>query len=431
MSIEHIAALTVFGVAYLLIATERVHRVAAALGGAGVMLALRLTSGETAFFSAKAGIDWNVIFLLFGMMVIVGVISQTGVFEYLAITAVKRVKGRPFGLLTLLVVLTALASAALDNVTTVLLIAPVTFMICNRLRLPPVPYLIAEVMASNIGGTATLIGDPPNIIIGSRAGLSFNDFLIHLAPFIAVLLVVFIGLTRLLFRHAFSMDHAQIQQVMTMSAPDALRDRGLLVKCLVVLVLVLAGFVLHPFLHLLPSVVALLGAGLLVVISRVPAREAVAEVEWETLAFFMGLFIMVGGLIESGAIGEFADFLADATGGKPWLTTVVLLVASALLSGFIDNIPYVATMAPVVGELVQNQPSTHGGVLWWALALGADLGGNLTAVGASANVVVLGLSKRNGTPISFWEFTKYGIVVTAVSVVMALGYLWLRYFAFG
>ncbi len=428
MTAAHIAALVVFAVAYLLIATERIHRVAAALGGAGVMLALGLTNGETAFFSSNAGIDWNVIFLLLGMMVIVGIIKQTGVFEYLAIIAVKRSRGRPFVLMAALVILTAVASAGLDNVTAVLLIAPVTFSVCERLGLPVAPYLIAEVMASNIGGTATLIGDPPNIIIGSRAGLSFNDFLVHLAPFVVILLVVFVGLTRVMFKRAFVGDPDRLADAMRMSERGALRDPRLLVKCLVVLALVLIGFVLHPLLGFLPSVVALLGAGLLLAISRVSAHQAAAEVEWETLVFFMGLFVMVGALIESGAIGEFADFLAEATGGHLWPATVILLLVSMLLSGIIDNIPYVATMAPVVGQLVQQEPSGHAQVLWWALALGADLGGNLTAVGASANVVVLGLSQREGQPITFWQFTRYGIVVTVVSAALAVPYLWLRYF---
>lgn len=430
MTTSQTLALVVFVGAYTLIATERIHRVAAALAGAGLMLAFGLTDGHAAYYSEHAGVDWNVIFLLLAMMVIVGVIKRTGLFEYLAIAAVKRARGRPFAVMTLLVVITAVASALLDNVTTVLLIAPVTFLVCDRLGLKATPFLLAEVMASNIGGTATLIGDPPNIIIASRAGLSFNDFVVNLAPFVVVMLAVFVGLTRWMFRDAFVTDPERVAAVMALSEREAIRNPKLLVQSLAVLFLVLMGFVLHTTLQFEPSVVALLGAGLLVLISRVTAEEAIADVQWETLVFFMGLFVMVGALVETGVIGKFAESLADATGGDLWLSVVVLLLASMALSGLVDNIPYVATMAPVVAVLARDHPGGEGHVLWWALALGADLGGNATAVGASANVVVIGLAMRNGTPISFWEFTKYGLIVTLASAVLALPYLWLRYFAF-
>jgi Na+/H+ antiporter NhaD/arsenite permease-like protein len=430
MTLTHVLALMVFTGAYVLIATERVHRVAAALGGAALMLALRFTDGKAAFYSVDSGIDWNVIFLLLGMMIIVGVIRRTGLFEALAIFAAKRAGGRPFPVMVLLVLITAVASALLDNVTTVLLVAPVTFLVCERLGLAVAPYLIAEVMASNIGGTATLIGDPPNIIIASRAGLAFNDFVTHLAPFVVVLLAVFVVLSRFLFRSAFTADPKLVAEVMRLSEREAIQDPRLLGQSLAVLALVLAGFVLHPVLHYEPSVVALLGAGLLVLVSSVTTEGAIADVEWETLVFFMGLFVMVGALVETGIIKVLADSLAQAAGGRLLLSTIVLLLVSMLLSGLVDNIPYVATMAPVVAALTQDQPRDTGHVLWWALALGADLGGNATAVGASANVVVLGLAARYGSPISFWEFTKYGLVVVAVSAVLAVPYLWLRYFAF-
>ncbi len=428
MTFSHVAALVVFVAAYVLIATERVHRVAAALGGAALMLVLGLTDGKAAFYSPDSGIDWNVVFLLLGMMVIVGVIRRTGLFEALAIFAAKRARGRPFPVMVLLVLITAVASALLDNVTTVLLVAPVTFLVCERLGVAVAPYLIAEVMASNIGGSATLIGDPPNIIIASRAGLSFNDFLVHLAPFAVVLLVVFVGLSRLLFRGAFTADPERVAEVMRLSERDAIQDRRLLGQSLGVLALVLAGFVLQPVLHYEPSIVALLGAGLLVLVSSVTTEDAIADVEWETLVFFMALFVMVGALVETGIISALADWLAQVTGGRLLLTTMVLLVVSMVLSGIVDNIPYVATMAPVVAALTHGHPGESGQVLWWALALGAGLGGNATAVGASANVVVLGMAKRYGSPIGFWEFTKYGLVVVAASAVLAAPSLWLRYF---
>ncbi|MEU6719365.1 ArsB/NhaD family transporter [Nonomuraea sp. NPDC046802] len=426
MSVLAWVSVAVFLAAYTLIATEKVPRVAAALGGAGIMLLIHATGAESAFFSEHSGIDWNVIFLLLGMMVIVGVLKETGVFEYLAIWAAKRARGRPFRLMVLLVLITAAASALLDNVTTVLLIAPVTFLVCERLAVNPVPFLIAEAMASNIGGTATLVGDPPNIIIASRGGLSFNDFLIHMAPMVVVLMVVFVALCRLMFGRSFRYDPERAAEVMALNEREAIADRRLLWQSLVVLALVLAAFVLHPVLHYAPSVVALLGAGVLVAVTRVSAEQAVAEVEWPTLVFFAGLFVMVGALVETGVIGELARAAVAATDGQLTVATMGVLGVSAVLSAVVDNIPYVATMSPIVEQLVQAG-GEGAQVLWWALAFGADLGGNATAVGAAANVVVLGIAARNGTPISFWQFTKYGLIVTVVTVVLVAPYLWLRY----
>jgi anion transporter len=421
------AAIVIFVCAYVLIASEKVPRTAVALGGAGLMLLLHVTDAEAAFFSAESGIDWNVVFLLLGMMVIVSVLRRTGLFEYVAIWAAKRARGRPYRLMVMLVVLTAVASALLDNVTTVLLIAPVTFLVCERLALRPEPYLIAEVMASNIGGTATLVGDPPNIIIASRGGLSFNDFLVNLAPLVVVLLIVFCLLCRWLFRSAFRYDPDLAAEVMELEEREAITDRRLLAQGLAVLAVVLAAFVLHPVLHYEPSVVALLGAGLLVAATKVTTEEALSEVEWPTLVFFAGLFVMVGGLVETGVIGEVSRAAADATDGRLGVAAMLLLWASAGLSAIVDNIPYVATMSPIVSDLVQQHPGPQGHVLWWALAIGADLGGNATAIGASANVVVLGIAARNGTPISFWGFTRYGVVVTLVTIAISTPYLWLRY----
>jgi Na+/H+ antiporter NhaD/arsenite permease-like protein len=420
-------AVAVFAVIYVLIATEKVHRTLAALAGAGVVVALGIVGAEDIFYSRETGIDWNVIFLLFGMMVIVSVLRGTGVFEYVAIWAAKKAKGRPFRVMTLLCLITAGASAGLDNVTTVLLVAPVTILVCQRIGVTPVPYLIAEALASNIGGTATLVGDPPNIIIASRGGLSFNDFLIHLTPIIIVVLVIFVGLSRVLFRHAFEADPARVREVMALNERDAIEDRALLVRSLVVLALVLVGFVLHSALHTEPSIVALLGAGLLVLVSRTGSERYLSDVEWESLLFFAGLFILVGSLVEVGVIDRIAESLADVAGGSPAVAVFTLLIGSAVVSAFVDNIPYVATMAPVVGSLVAQGPLAGEQSLWWALALGADLGGNATAIGASANVVVIGIAKRNGYPISFWEFTKYGSVVALVTVAACVPYLWLRY----
>ena len=318
----------------------------------------------------------------------------------------------------------------MDNVTTVLLVAPVTFLVCERLAVPVAPYLIAEALASNIGGTATLVGDPPNIIIGSRGGLSYNDFLIHLAPFIVLALGVFVGLCRVLFRSAFRYDPQRAAQIADLREGDALRDRRLLVISLVVLALVTVAFVLHTALHLEPAVVAIVGGLLLLMLSRLDANEVVKDVEWPTLVFFAGLFVMVGSLVNTGVIEELSRAAVEATEGRLFAASMVLLWGSAALSAIVDNIPYVATISPIVAEMVDADGTSRSQVLWWALALGADLGGNATAIGASANVVVLGIAERAGHEITFWEFTKYGLVVTLVTIALATPYLWLRYFAF-
>lgn len=423
-----IAAIIVFTIVYILIASEKINRVAASLAGAGVLLAIGLMGPDDAFFSQETGIDWNVIFLLFGMMVIVGVLRQTGVFEFVAIWATKRAKGQPFRVMTLLCLITAVASAGLDNVTTVLLIAPVTLLVCEKIGVRPVPFLIAEALASNIGGTATLVGDPPNLIVASRSGLTFNDFLVNLAPIVVVMLVAFVGLSRFLFRKDFSADPAQVAEVMKLDEREAIQDPALLVRSLIVLALVLAAFTLHGILHLEPSVVALLGAGVLIAISGLRPQSYLVDIEWETLLFFAGLFLLVGSLVKTGVIDHLANGLVAATGDSLPLAMMLLLWGSAALSAIVDNIPFVATMAPVVDHLVNGDgPFAGQNGLWWALLLGADLGGNATAIGASANVVVTGISKKSGHPISFWEFTRYGSVVAVVTLAIATPYLLLRY----
>jgi Na+/H+ antiporter NhaD/arsenite permease-like protein len=422
-------AIVVFVVAYLLIATERIPKTAAALGGAAIVLALGVVGSEDAFYSHETGIDWDVIFLLLGMMIIVGILRRTGVFEFTAIWAAKRAKGSPLRIMLLLVLITAVASAFLDNVTTVLLIAPVTLLVCERLDINPVPFLIAEVLASNIGGAATLIGDPPNIIIGSRAGLTFNDFLVHMTPIVLIELAVFTLVLPWLFRGSFTVDPEKAAGVMELNEREAIQDTRLLIKCGLVLVAVFTAFIGHSVFHIEPSVVALLGAGVLVLISGSRPKHYLASVEWETLLFFAGLFIMVGALVKTGVIGELAGLAADATGGDALTAVMLILVVSAFLSGIIDNIPYVATMSPIVLELSNDIANpVHAEALWWSLALGADFGGNLTAIGASANVVVLGIAMRAGSPISFWEFTRKGAVITVITIAIAAPYLWLRYF---
>ena len=422
-------ALGIFVVAFGFIATEKADKVKTALVAAGLMTALGLTTGSEVFFSERGGIDWNVIFLLLGMMIIVGIIKQTGVFDFLAIWAAKRSRGHPYRLMVMLMVITGIASPFLDNVTIIMLIVPVTVVVCRRLQVPAQPYVIAEVLASNIGGAATLIGDPPNIIIGSRAGLSFNDFLVHMAPVVTVVFVLFVALTRLLFRKEFVHHPDRVGEVLSLDERRAITDPRLLVRCLCVLVAVIAGFALHTVLHLEPSIVALLGAGVMLLVSRADVGETLQEVEWPTLVFFMGLFVMVGGLEHTGMISAIGTWAVGVVGGDLFAAATALIFGSAVLGAFFDNIPYAATMAPIVEDLVANSPDPAAGqALWWAFALGADFGGNGTAVAASANVVAIGMAARTGNRISFWQFTKYGIIVTVFSCVVAWGYVAVRYF---
>jgi Na+/H+ antiporter NhaD/arsenite permease-like protein len=424
-----IAALAIFVTAFWLLATERAGKVKVVLITAGLMTVLGLAPGARVFYSEHEGIDWNVIFLLLGMMIIVGVIKQTGVFDFLAIWAAKRSAGSPFRLMVMLMIITAIASPVLDNVTIIMLIAPVTLVICDRLDIAPQPFLIAEVLASNIGGAATLIGDPPNIIIGSRAGLTFNDFLINMAPAVAIIFVLFVVFTRFLFRKDLRANHIRLDEVMALQERRAIKDVKLLIRSLSVLALVIVGFALHSVLHLEPSIVALVGAGVMLLVTNVDVDDVLPEVEWGTLVFFMGLFVMVAGLVHTGVIDYLGQAVVHLFGDDFFLAATGLLFGSAVLGAFIDNIPYTATMTPVVEEMAALAPdavTTNG--LWWAFAFGACFGGNGTAIAASANVVAIGIAQRAGHPISFWRFTRYGIVVTFLSSVLAWLYVWLRYF---
>ena len=421
-------AISVFLIAYIFIASERFNRVAVALIGAASMIVIGATDADAIFYSHDTGIDWNVIFLLLGMMIIVGVIHKTGFFEYLAVKAIKRAKGEPKRALVSLIILTAVASAILDNVTTILLAIPMTLIVCKQLNVSPVPFILSQVFASNIGGAATLVGDPPNIIIASRANLSFNDFLIHMAPWVIVVMVVITPMLVFMFRKQLVNTAADRAKISKLDESSYIKDRVLLKKSLFVLAAVMVAFVLHTALHLEPSIVALLGAGVLVSISRLKPKDYAMDVEWNTLIFFAGLFIMVGALVNTGALGKFAQYLKDQVGDQASLAAMVLLIVSAVLSGIVDNIPYVASMSPVVTELSAGISDQYGDVLWWALAFGADFGGNATIIGASANVVAVGLAHKAGIKISFWQFAKYGIPVTFVSVAMVVPYILIRYF---
>jgi len=435
-----IAAGTIFVIAYALIASERIHRTVVALSGAALVLALRLVDQEVAFGTGHGGVDWNVIFLLLGMMIIVTITRRTGIFQWMAIKAAKAAKGQPIRLVILLSAITALLSAFLDNVTTVLFMAPITLLIADGLAIKPIPILIAQILASNIGGTATLIGDPPNIMIGSTAKLGFLDFIIHLTPPIIVIFGACIAGYVLLFRRQLKAPPDAAQRIAGFDESRAITDPALCRRCLFVLALTFAGFFAHQALHLEPATVALSGAALLLLISKANITEILHEIEWSTLLFFVGLFVMVGALIETGIIGTAAQWLIARAEHSPGGTAITLLWFSAIVSGVVDNIPFVATMNPMLAELAAGFANVPVAALtpdqlqtavmmpfWWSLSLGACLGGNFTLIGASANVVVAGIAERSGHPIGFKQYLLYGIPITFVSIVLCSAYIWLRY----
>jgi len=421
-------AVAIFLIAYGFIASEKFNRVAIVSAGAAAMVLIGATDAAAAFYSHETGVDWNVIFLLLGMMIIVGVIHKTGLFEFLAVKAIQLAKGNPKRAFVYILLLVAFASALLDNVTTILLAVPMTFLVAKYLRVAPMPFILSEVFISNIGGAATLIGDPPNIIIASKASLDFNEFLVHMAPMVMVVLAVIIPMLILMFNKELRNEVEDRQHVMNLVPSSSIADKVLLIKSLSVLSLVILAFVLHSVLHLEPAIIAMLGAGLLVLISNLKPEQFAKDVEWGTLVFFAGLFVMVGALVNVGALGIFADWVGEVVGDNAQLAAGLVVVVSALVSGIVDNIPYVASMSPVITQLNESISGITNDGLWWALAFGADFGGNMTIVGASANVVAIGLAAAQGHHISFWKFAKYGIPVTVVSTAMALPYVLIRYF---
>jgi Na+/H+ antiporter NhaD/arsenite permease-like protein len=411
----------IFLIAYALIASERFDRTLIALAGGLLVVALGVLDQETAF----AAIDFNVIFLLAGMMVLAGALSQTGFFEYLAGHAIHLSRGQPFRLLVLLAVLTAVLSALLDNVTTVVLLTPVTLSIARTLQVSPFPYLMSQILASNIGGTATLIGDPPNILIGSAAQLDFGAFLVNLGPVVLVIFGAFLIIMRIAFGRSMDDDLDRLDVLAHVDPAAAIKDRPLMIKSLIVLGLTIAGFLAHTALGLEAATVALLGATALMIVGRLDPHEALRDIEWNTLFFFVGLFMLVEAVVHVGIVGGVADALASATDGRPDVAAVGVLWFSALASAVVDNIPYTATAIPVVERLIDDGLKPES--LWWSLALGACLGGNLTIVGASANIVVANLAARDGHPITFMQFFRYGSVVVLASLLISTVYVWIRY----
>ena len=432
-------ATTIFILAYALIISEKIHKTVVALTGAALMIVLGIVTQEEAFHSPELGVDWNVIFLLFSMMVIINIMRPTGIFEYIAIRSAKFAKGRPFRIMAVFSVVTAVISAFLDNVTTVLLIAPVTLLICNALELDAVPFLITEALASNIGGTATLIGDPPNIMIASKASLDFMAFVNNLTPVVIIVLIAYVITIKFIFGKKLTVKEDLRQRVMAMNELEAIKDPVLIRKSLIVLAFTITGFVLHGMLHMEPATIALAGAATLLVVSRIREPHHIfSEVEWTSLFFFVGLFIIIGGVVKVGLISWMSVKVLELTQGSLFATSMVVMWFSAFASAFIDNIPYVATMNPLIVDMArQLWPTLQGTALlhhpdlmplWWSLALGACLGGNGTAIGASANVIIVGMAEKAGRPISFLKFMLYGMPLMIESVVISTIYVWLRYY---
>ncbi len=424
-------------IAYIFIASEKIQKSVVALVGAALTMLLGLIplEGHLDLENMKyikgvfEHVDFEVIFLLIGMMIIVHIASRSGVFKWMALHLLKATKGHPKTVLFALAAFTAVASAFLDNVTTVVLMMPITFIIAKEFETDPVPFLITEVLASNIGGTATLIGDPPNIIIGTRAGLSFMDFVRELTPVVAVIFVVCISILVFMFRKGLKATPEKMAQVANMDNSKTITDKVLMIRSVITLALVILGFVTHDITHISAYVFAVAGAAFLLLFEE--PKEIYKDVEWLTIFFFVGLFIIIGGFEANGGIKYLADQLIVLTNGSLNAATMIILWASGILSGIIDNIPYTATMAPLISELVNpanpNAITGNTQALWWALSLGACLGGNLTIIGAAANVIVSETAASQGHKISFMRFMKYGALITMISLAISTAYLAIKY----
>ena len=426
METSTIVAIVIFVAAYALIISEKIHRTIIGICGAMLMILLGIINQETAIHH----IDFNTLGLLMGMMVIVNITSETGLFNYLAIWAAKKVEAKPISLLVALSVLTAVCSALLDNVTTVLLTVPITFSITKQLNVDVKPFLIAQILASNIGGTATLIGDPPNIMIGSAVGLQFMDFITNLSAICILIFIVTIALLILIYGNKLHTTDELREKVMQLDEKSQIVEPRLLKKCLFALAVTISLFVLHGQLHLDTATAAMTGAGLLLLISF-PQKEAMiakvlSKVEWLAIFFFAGLFILVGALVETGVIKMLAEEAIKITNGDLTATSMLILWMSAYASAFIDNIPFVATLIPLIQDMGQ-MGMTNLDPVWWSLALGACLGGNGTLIGASANVVVASMAAQRGKPISYISFMKIALPMMTLSIAISSVYIWLRY----
>jgi Na+/H+ antiporter NhaD/arsenite permease-like protein len=413
-------AVAVFVLALALIATERVHRTKVALAAAAIMVVF--VSGYSQELAIEA-VDFNTIGLLAGMMILVLLTQATGIYDYIAVRAGQLSRGQPLRLVIYLAGTTALLSAFLDNLTTILLVVPVTFLLADALDIDPIPLVVIEVIASNIGGTATLIGDPPNIIIAGSTGLSFNEFIVNLTPIVVVTFAVVLGGLYRVYRSKLQIDERNRRYVMEMDAQASIRDRHELKRVGPILLATVLAFFAHQALHIEPATVALSGAAVALLVTRQSLEKTLAGIEWPTLFFFVALFVMVGALEETGAIGDVAESIEDLTGGD----RTAELLGTVWLGGFgsavVDNIPFTTAMIPVVEQLGGGEDDAY----WWALSLGACFGGNATIIAAAANVAAAGLTERAGKPIGFVSFMRIGIPVTVLSLVLASAYVLVRY----
>ncbi len=437
-------AVGIFFTAYAVIVSEKIHKTKVAMFGAALTLLTKVLTQHDALHNIDLGVDWNVIFLLISMMIMVNIMTKSGVFQYVAIKAAKVAKGEPFQVMVIFSLVTAVASALLDNVTTVLLLAPVTLLIAKELEVDPVPFLITEALASNIGGTATLIGDPPNIMIASKAGLDFMAFIYHLTPAIIIIMAVWMVMWKMVFAKRLHVREELKKRIMGMDEKVLIKDSALLKKSGTVMALTILGFMFHGVFHYEPATVALAGASLLLLITGEDPHHALAEVEWSTIFFFIGLFIIIGGTVKVGFIELLSSKMIALTGPTPesmFTLAMVMVWFSAISSAIVDNIPFVATMNPLLVDMAEKVLGPSSGLkgfelmqhptmmpVWWALALGACLGGNGTAIGASANVIVVGMSEKAGHKITFLRFMKYGVPVMFLTVALSSVYLYLRYY---
>ncbi|WP_206458591.1 SLC13 family permease [Anaerovorax sp. IOR16] len=418
---QQFIAVIIFFVVIVAIMSEKVHRAVAAVAGSVLLVLLRVLTIDTCI----SYIDFNTIGVLIGMMLFVAVVRNSGLFEYVAIKAAKLAKGDPWKIMMFFMILTAILSAFLDNVTTVLLIGPMTIAITRMLRINPVPFLMTQIISSNIGGTATLIGDPPNIMIGSAAHLSFMDFVVNLGPGIIVILSITIVCIYFIYGKKLIVDDSAMEEVLKLDEKKSVKDASLMRKSLIMTAFVALGFLFHSALEIESSIIALTAASIILIIGKQDVDEIIANVEWSTILFFTGLFIVVGGMVEVGIIDKLAHLLMDVTEGHLVMTMLVLLWISAILSSILDNIPFVATLIPLI--LTMEQSGLDVMPLWWAISLGACLGGNGTLIGASANVVLSGISNKHGYPITFVQYLKIGYPMMILSVLLATIYLVVRF----
>lgn len=422
MSPNEIISIVIFLLVMVAIVSEKVHRAAASLAGAVILLVTHVLTVD----SAIEHVDVNTIGVLVGMMLFVAVVKNSGLFEYIAIKSAKLTRGKPWAIMAVFAIITAVLSAFLDNVTTVLLVGPMTLAITSILKVNPVPFLLTQILASNMGGTATLIGDPPNIMIGSEAGLGFADFILNTAPVVVIIMAASLLCFYLMFGRKLKVSNDAMQAVMELDENRAIKDKSLLIKSVVMIGLVVIGFMFHSSMGMESCTIALLAAVIMMIVGKQDIEDVIMGVEWSTILFFIGLFVVVGGMEETGVIDQLATLLIGMTGGNMVLTMLIILWVSAIVSSFLDNIPFVATLIPMI-LAIQAESGMDVTPLWWALSLGACLGGNGTLIGASANVVLSGISNKNGYPITFMSYLKVGFPMMILSVAISMVYLLLRF----